>query len=401
MPITGGAIMFRRLGLTFGATALLLVVSVGCGSKPVVGVFLPSTGDAGTYGESIESGVRLAISDARDREGLPEGFEVLWVDTQSDPERAVSELRRLVSERDLKMIIGGATSTEAQAMVEVLDELGVVCLSPTASTPGISQRSKLFFRIFPSDELEGHTAARFMFDRLGQSRAVVYSDSGDYAAGIEPEFENQFAETLGGEIVARVDISDGGWRAASDAVVPGSGVGAVYIIGYAPQILEVITHLREQGYEGKIVTTSAFFSDRVLIQAGAMAEGILFPLPPFDRTSEKEPVLGFVNRYMDALGKAPDVFAAHGYDAMWLTIQVMTIADPPETNQIRKAFHFGMNELMGVTGPILFDDYGDVKHYPKMFIVKDEQVVSYQRYIKTERERILREVQALLVTGSN
>ncbi|MEE4273000.1 MAG: branched-chain amino acid ABC transporter substrate-binding protein [Thermoanaerobaculales bacterium] len=393
--------MFRRFGLCVGALALLSVLSVGCGGKPVVGVLLPSTGEAGTYGESIESGVRLAISDARDREELPVGFEVVWVDTQSDPERAVSELRRLVDERSVKMIIGGATSSEARALVQVLDDLGVVCLSPTASVPGISKQSKLFFRLFPSDELEGHTAARFMFDRLGQTRTVVYSGADDYATGIEPEFTQQFADTLGGEIISRIDLKDSNWRATSDDVLPGSGVGAVYIIGYAPQILEVVTHLRENGYGGKIVTTSAFFSDRVLAEAGPLAEGILFPLPPFDRTSDKEPVLSFVNRYMDSLGKAPDVFAAHGYDAMWLTIQVMTIADPPETNGIRKAFHFGMNELMGVTGPILFDDYGDVKHYPKMFIVKDTQVVSYQRYIKVERERILREVQDLLVTGGN
>ena len=392
--------MFRRVGLTIGAVAVLSVVLVGCGSKPVVGVLLPTTGDAGTYGESIESGIRLAISDARNREGLPEGFDVVWVDTESNPERAVSELRRLASERDIKMVIGGATSTEAQAIVEVLDELEVVCLSPTASTPGISQRSKLFFRIFPSDELEGHTAARFMFDRLGQARTVVYSDAGDYAAGIEPEFKNQYVGALGGEIVARVDVNDDDWRAASDAVVPGSGIGAVYVIGYAPQILEVITYLREKGYQGRFVTTSAFFNDQIIIEAGEAAEGILFPLPPFDRTSDKEPVLGFVNRYMDSLGKAPDVFAAHGYDAMWLTIQVMTVANPPRTNEIRKAFHFGMNELMGVTGPILFDDHGDVKHYPKMFIINKGQVLSYQRYIKTERERILREVQELLVTGA-
>jgi len=393
--------MYRRVWLTIGAFAVLSLVSVGCGSKPVVGVLLPMTGEAGTYGESIASGVRLAISDARDREELPPGFEVVWVDTESDPARAVSELRRLVAEHGVKMVIAGTTSAEAQAIVEVLDDLEVVCLSPTASTPGISRRSKLFFRLFPSDELEGHTAARFMFDRLGQARTVVYSGEGEYASGIEPEFESQFVEALGGEIVARVDLDDGDWRAASDAVVPASGVGAVYVIGYAQQILEVVLHLREAGYTGKIVTTSAFFNDQVINEAGAAAEGILFPLPPFDRTSDKEPVLGFVNRYMDAQGTAPDVFAAHGYDAMWLTIQVMNIAKPPDTNEIRKAFHFGMNELMGVTGPILFDDYGDVKHYPKMFIVKDGQVLSYQRYIKTERERILREVQDLLVTGAD
>ncbi|HSN56862.1 MAG TPA: branched-chain amino acid ABC transporter substrate-binding protein [Candidatus Sulfomarinibacteraceae bacterium] len=392
--------MFRRVGLTIGTVAALGLLLIGCGSKPVVGVLLPTSGEAGTYGESIESGIRLALSDAREREELPRGFEVVWVDTQSDPERAVSELERLARDRGVRMVIAGATSAEARAIVEVLDELEVVCLSPTASTPGISQRSKLFFRLYPSDELEGQTAARFMFDRLGEARTVVYTGDSDYASGILPEFTSQFVETLGGEIVGRIDLNDPEWRTVSDATLGPSGAGAVYAVGYAPEVLEVITHLHDTGYSGRIVTTSAFFNDRVIAEAGPAAEGVLFPLPPFDRTSDKEPVVSFVNRYMDAMGMAPDVFAAHGYDAMWLTIQVMTIANPPDTNEIRRAFHFGMDELMGVTGPILFDDYGDVKHYPKMFIVKDGQVLSYQRYLKIERERILRDVRDLLVTGA-
>jgi branched-chain amino acid transport system substrate-binding protein len=362
--------MFRRVGLTIGTVAALGLLLIGCGSKPVVGVLLPTSGEAGTYGESIESGIRLALSDAREREELPRGFEVVWVDTQSDPERAVSELERLARDRGVRMVIAGATSAEALAIVEVLDEL------------------------------EGQTAARFMFDRLGEARTVVYTGDNDYASGILPEFTSQFVDTLGGEIVGRIDLNDPEWRTVSNATLGPSGAGAVYAVGYAPEVLEVITHLHDTGYSGRIVTTSAFFNDRVIAEAGPAAEGVLFPLPPFDRTSDKEPVVSFVNRYMDALGMAPDVFAAHGYDAMWLTIQVMTIANPPDTNEIRRAFHFGMDELMGVTGPILFDDYGDVKHYPKMFIVKDGQVLSYQRYLKIERERILRDVRELLVTGA-
>ena len=120
---------------------------------------------------------------------------------------------------------------------------------------------------------------------------------------------------------------------------------------------------------------------------------------PFDRTSEKEPVLSFVNKYMDTYQRAPDVFAAHGYDAMRLTIQVMTLAKPPETPEILRAFNVGVTEFMGVTGPILLDDYGDVKHYPMMFIVKGGQVLSYQRYLEAERRRIVNQVQDLLTDG--
>jgi branched-chain amino acid transport system substrate-binding protein len=381
-----------------GGALVLSALLAGCGGKPLVGVVIPSTGEAGTYGESIESGIRLALSDSRDKGVLPAGFDVVWADTGSQPQRAVNEIKKMARERGINLVIGGATSAEAQAILPILDDTEVVCLSPSASTPGLSQQSKLFFRIYPSDELEGHTAAKFLFERLAQNRAILYGGSGKYTQGIEPEFRKQFEQDLGGAIVERIDLDSTDWIARSTEALRSTAVGAVYIIGYAEEILGVLRHLEEQGFEGRVITTSAFFSDRIIQEAGELAEGLLFPLPPFDRTSEKEPVLSFVNSYMDTYQRAPDVFAAHGYDAMRFAIQVMTIARPPETQEIRRAMQFGVTDFMGVTGPILFDDHGDVKHYPKMFIVKQGQVLSYQRYLKTERARILREVQNLLIT---
>lgn len=385
----------RRAFSAIGGVLLLTFSAVGCGSKPVVGVLLPSSGPAANYGESIESGVRLAVADARNLDQLPVGFEVAWADSASDPEVVQRELRRLASDRGANLVIGGATSAEARAIIPLLDELNLVCISPSASAPDLAATSRQFFRIYPSDELEGYTAARFLIDRMGQQRVVLYVGDSEYADGIEPEFSSQFTDALGGEIVARIELDDGDWRDQSARALA-EGVGAVYVIGYAEETLEVLRHLAEEGFGGRVLVTSAFYSSRVIREAGTLAEGILFPLPPFDRTSEKEPVLGFVMRYMDTYQRAPDVYAAHGYDAMRLAIEVMRIAQPPETENIRKALSFGVTEFMGVTGPILFDDYGDVKHYPKMFIVKDGDVISYQRYMKAERSRILREVQDLL-----
>jgi branched-chain amino acid transport system substrate-binding protein len=388
--------MLRRLALGVGAVALSVFLA-GCGSKPLVGVLLPTSGLAATYGESIESGIRLALADARERGQVPTGFDVVWADTESLPERAVSEVRRLAEERGINLVIGGATSAEAQALLPILDDLDVVCLSPSASTPGLAQQSRLFFRLYPSDELEGYTAAKFMFDRLEKRDAILYLGNRQYAEGIEPEFLKEFEEAQQGRIVARIDLNDPDWATQSKAALRDPAEPGVYVVGYAEEILEVIRHLAEQGYTGRVVTTAAFYSTAVIREAGELAEGVLFPLPPFDRTSEKEPVLTFVNRYMDTYQRAPDVFAAHGYDAMRLAIEVMTIASPPRTPEIRRALQFGVSEFMGVTGPILFDESGDVKHYPKMFIVKGGQVLSYQRYLKAERARILRQVQDLLV----
>ncbi len=391
--------MLRSVGSAIG---MILVAGLmgGCGSKPIVGVILPSTGAAASYGESIESGIRLALAEARSQQQLPEGFEVVWADTGSDPERAVADLRMMASEHDVKMVIGGATSAEAIAMLPELDELGIVCLSPSASAPGLAGRSRMFFRIYPSDELEGFTAGNFLYERLRKHRVLLFTGDTEYTRGIKPEFLKQFEESLGGTVVDTITLAEDGWRQRAATVIDRNSVDAAYIIGYAEEILDVVLFLHERGFVGRIVTTAAFYSGQVIREAGEAAEGILFPLPPFDRTSEKEPVLSFVNRYMDAYERAPDVFAAHGYDAMGLTIRIMNYAKPPEKMEILKALNYGVSEFMGVTGPILFDDHGDVKHYPKMFIVKDGQVLSYQRHLETERRRILIQVQELLSAGN-
>jgi uncharacterized protein YceK len=47
--------MLRRFGSAVGFVFVVAVFLSGCGSKPIVGVILPTTGAAASYGESIES----------------------------------------------------------------------------------------------------------------------------------------------------------------------------------------------------------------------------------------------------------------------------------------------------------------------------------------------------------
>ena len=55
-----------------------------------------------------------------------------------------------------------------------------------------------------------------------------------------------------------------------------------------------------------------------------------------------------------------------------------------------------VTEFNGVTGPILFDDYGDVRHNPVMFIVKDGVVLNYQSYLEIEKQKIRDKIKKLL-----
>jgi len=370
----------------------------GCGNKPVVGVILPATGSAGQYGESIESGVRLAVSVAREKGKLPVDFDVVWADSESDPDIAVREFRRLVEEKNAVIILGGATSEEARALIPVMDELQTICISPSASAPGLSKQSKYFYRIYPSDELEGQTAGKFIIDRLKAKRVLLLVGNSQYAEGIEAEFEKEFIKKAQREISERIDLNAENWDGKLRKALRNSH-DPVYIIGYSDEIVRAILAIRKTGFKGRIVTTSAFYISKAIQEAGDMADGVLFPLPPFDRNSQKEPLLSFVHRYMETYERPPDVFSAHGYDAMDVILEILRETDPIVTTELTKELHFGLSNFTGVTGPILFNDFGDVRHYPKMFIYKESKVQGYQHYLDVKRRQIINQVQNLLISS--
>ena len=75
----GGAVKPAKTMATTLATLAMVVALTACNSKPVVGVLLPMTGEASTYGESMKRGIDLALE--MDQDVIPAGFKVLWGDT--------------------------------------------------------------------------------------------------------------------------------------------------------------------------------------------------------------------------------------------------------------------------------------------------------------------------------
>ncbi len=95
-----------------------------------------------------------------------------------------------------------------------------------------------------------------------------------------------------------------------------------------------------------------------------------------------------MKNYRAKYGHEPDIYAAHAYDALRLTLETFREAKGYSSSEIRKTLQFAIKEFPGVTGSIQFDDYGDVRHNPIMFIIKDGQVKPYEKYLKELRAQI-------------
>ena len=236
-----------------------VVVVAACGSNPVIGVLLPTTGDASSYGESMKEAIDLAVEEAKAGGSYPANLTIVWGDSASDPATGRSEIRRLAGE-GAELIIAGTTSGTAKAFLPELDDSDVIVLSPSASAPSLTKDSKRFFRLFASDELEGQRAGRFLFEDQNKSTVLIFSQDSEQARGIEPFFRQVYEGALGGTVVGRVLIGDPNWREESADLLASRQPESVYIIAYANPTLEVLRFLKEKAYTGTICATSAFYS---------------------------------------------------------------------------------------------------------------------------------------------
>ena len=310
------------------------------------------------------------------------------VDSASDPEAAKEQLKKLY-DQGARAVIGGVTTPEAMAMVPVAESSNRVLLSPSASTPELTDLSRNFYRVWPSDVREGSTMGSYAAKSLC-SRAAILAAESTYAKGVQTVFAQTF-EQEGGEVVELLEYPAQGidLQPLVERVV-GQKPECVYLADYAEAIGRIIRLLDEAGYEGKILTVSAFASPQAITEAGELAEWVFITHPVYDaQDQENAMVQSFVQAYKAKYGTVPGLFAAHGYDAMLVLYEAMQKGGDSGRN-----FWKGMRslkELQGVTGTLQFDEKGDVQKFPRVYFILEGRLRDHQKYLEEEAQRLREE----------
>lgn len=375
-----------------------ILAATGCSSKLMVGVILPESGDAAVYGGSIRTGVKLAFDQAAANNTLPAGLTVEYRDSASDPTRAAS-LAEALYDAGALVIIGGVTSAEAKAMIPIADERERVLISPSASAPELARMSVYFFRMYPSDDLEGVKAADLLTLTRKVSSVLIIEDANAYTRGLLPVFMGELKHQRA-QVVGTISTDETNWQQEVRDAITGLQPQGVFLVGYGDAILEMLQVLRNVNYEGTICTTSAINTAPFLQKAGSLAEGVFFPLATLDTASDKEPVKSFVRNYYDTYKLIPDIYAAHGYDAALATMYAMDNLRSKSGREVQLRLK-GLAERQGVTGPLAFDDYGNIKHYLRNHWIRNGKVEDYDTYIEREKDRLREEMMRLLQGRGN
>ena len=351
------------------ALALGALLTMACeGGKLIVGVILPETGVNRGYGASLKAGIKLALDDAVAKQSPP-GIEAQYRDSLSHPEYAQKETGDLFKAGAL-IVIGGATTPEALAMIPEAEKAKGGIISPSASKPGLAESSNLFFRTVPSDEFEALVAAKFLVSNKKAKTILILFQQGLYSDGLLPGFSGEVAR-LGGKVVDKLPIGPTDWdKAIGDALAAGKP-DAIFICAYSEEALAALGVIRNAKFDGSVCATSAIDAGDALRRAGALTEGVFVPLVRLDIDSQQEPMKSFVKRFKAAnKGAAPDLFAAYGYDAALVALYALD-GPPPKDNSELLVRLMSLGGKQGVTGKLEFDKSGNIIHHPRMHVIKN------------------------------
>lgn len=388
MKMTNGRNLFALV------VGILAVIASGCGKDTYkIGVVLPLTGDDSVYGQAVREGIELAYSELQAGE-QGAAFELMIEDSGSDAVKAGELLDKLFGDGAL-LGLGGVTTSEAKEMIRTAERYDRMLVSPTASSPELTDFSQNFYRIWPSDFAAASKMAQFLSQDLKIEQVVVVAESQDYARGIQGAFSSAF-QGYGGEVLEVVEfppntVEFSGLMGRVMTLNP----KAVYLAAYGDEIGSMVQELRRANYEGKILTTSAFATPAYIAPVGEDAAGVILTQSVFELDSDFAHVKTFREGYVGKYGKDPDIYSAHGYDALRVIAQALD-GRPALTTEVPKGLRDNIVDFPGVTGTIQFNEKGDVQRYPRIYIIgKDLLLHDYNERVRQQQEEIRRKREEL------
>lgn len=351
-------------------TALLAVLSLAtCGltlsaaAETVVkiGVSGPYSGSIAHYGKDFESAVRLAIDEAN-LAGIRLGgevvrFEMVSDDDQADPKQAVAVANRLV-DKGVVGVVGHLTSGATIPASKVYFAAGIPQIAPAATNPTLTRQGyNTVFRVIGDDQQVGAAISHYIVGKLGLKAVAVIDDRTAFGQGLA-DVVAKTVVTLGAQVAAREFTSDkaSDFRAILTSI-KSKNVQAIFYGGVDAQAGPLKRQMYELGMKMPFFSSSISSDQFVKIAGKEAAEGVYSA----DSGQAIEKMPGgpdFTKKFNARFGKIV-MYAPYGYDATNVLINAMKAANSADPKKYLPEI-YKLN-FAGVTGPISFDNRGDLR----------------------------------------
>ena len=312
--------------------AMALLVLAGCGGEGDVAGYTannteyfiggtgPLTGDASSYGISVQNGANIALEEINAAGGLNGvNFKFDIKDDQAAADKASTAYDQLF-EAGMQIAIGSVTSGSCEAFATKAASDSLFFMTPSASAD-ICIQAPNAFRVCFGDPDQGVLAAQELtanFTNIG----AIYDESDTYSAGIYEAFEAEMAN-LGVEYTVKTFNAENN-KDFSTQVEALKDCDVIFLPIYYTEAGLIAKACVAKGSDAVLFGCDGL--DGIAGQIDETVTNTIKYITPFDVNSDDATVASFVAAYEAKYNSKPDQFAADGYDAVMAIYEAMKAA---------------------------------------------------------------------------
>lgn len=368
---------FKLIALVL-AVAMMVACFASCGEQSAaenfakdnteyfIGATGPLTGDASSYGISVNNGAMLAVEQINAAGGLNgKNFKFEMKDDKATAADAGTGYDSLY-EAGMQISIGSVTSGSCQTFASKSAEDHVFFITPSASNADVIAEDNAF-RVCFGDPDQGILSAEELTSKF-KNIGCIYDNSDAYSKGIFDAFDAKMKE-LGVEYkVQSFDAENK--KDFSTQVEALKDCDVIYTPIYYTEAGLIAKAVVSKGSKAEIFGCDGL--DGVADQVKGTETTKIRYITPFDVNSTEKNVKDFVAAYEAKYNSKPDQFAADGYDAVMTIFESMkaagvddvTIAPSVLCDKVIEAITAESFSYTGVTGKMTWDKTGACTKVP-------------------------------------
>ncbi len=367
LTLIAAAALLVACGKKEDAVAPAATPAVAAATVVKIGHVAPMSGPNAHLGKDNENGARMAIDELNAAGVMLDGkkitLELMAEDDASDPKQGTAVAQKLVDAK-VAGVIGHLNSGTTIPASKLYSDAGIAQVSPSATNPKYTRQGfKTAFRVVADDVHLGSTLGKYAVQTLkGQSIAVI-DDRTAYGQGVAEEFIKA-AEAAGAKIVAKEFTTD----KATDfnailTTIKGKKPDVVFFGGMDAVAGPMLKQMKSLGIKAKYMGGDGICTTELIKLAGdALGEEQVFCAEAGGVEGEaKAGMEAFKAKYTAKFNTDVKLYAPYVYDAVKVMVAAMVKAnssDPVKYLPVLAA----TADYKGVTGPIGFDEKGDIKN---------------------------------------
>jgi branched-chain amino acid transport system substrate-binding protein len=345
------------LGLAVGFG---LAIADSASAQIKLGVGGPITGGSAAFGAQLKNGVEQAVEDINAAGGiLGQKIQVVVGDDRADPKEGVSVANKFVGD-GVKFVVGHFNSGVTIPSSEVLQENGILQITPAATNPKVTERGMWnIFRTCGRDDQQGPVAGAIIADKFKGKRIAIVHDKTTYGQGLAEETRKALnAKGIKEVLFDGVNVGDKDYRALVSKI-GAARADLVYWGGLHDTGGLILRQMRDQGSKATFMGADGITDDEFAAIAGPGAEGTLMTFSPDPRLNPANKQIIEVFRKK---GFEPQAYTLYSYAAVQIIKQAAEAAKSLDAKKIAEVMHSG-KVFNTVLGELSFDKKGDVTGY--------------------------------------